>query len=255
MARLGLLLLLSLLASCARPGVRAWAYGGRLDLSGDLAANNGPFGGSASADSLGLGEKETTTSVGAELDWSPLYLAFESLQLDLEGSGVVDGNLDFGSSSIPIGEPVSSELELELSQVRAAWNLIPFDLFDLGIGVGLGNFDYRAIVDSQSGPGSFAVEDEQPFAFLTARARKDFGRVEIVGHASGLGYELEDDRVDYLDLEGIVAIRLLNLGPAALRLDLGYRHLDLEVDLDTGGTSVAVDGSISGPFAGLSLRL
>lgn len=237
------------LGACAQPGVRAWAHGGNFELEGGLNTNSGS---SVSVDSLGLGGEETAVGAGVELDWDPLHVALESVNIEFAGQGVADGTLDFGDSNIVLGETVRSELGAELAQVRMVWDVLPSSFADLALGVGLANLDYSAMLDSLSGPGGLTLSDEQVFAFLTVRARKQLGRVEFLGHASGLGYEFEDKSVEYLDLAGTVSVRLLHIGPAALRLDLGYRHLELEVDL---GTNVEVDGSLSGPFAGISLRL
>jgi len=237
------------LGACAQPGVRAWVQGGNFELDGGLNTSDGS---GANLDSLGLGGGETAFSAGVELDWDPLHVALESLNTELDGQGVIDGALDFDDSNIALGETVNSELDAELAQVRMVWNVLPSSFVDLGLGIGLANFDYSAMVDSLSGPGGLSLRDEQRFAFLTARARKEIGRVELLGHASGLSYELGDESVDYFDLSGTISVRLLHIGPAALRLDLGYRHLELEVGLDA---NVEVDGSWSGPFAGVSLRL
>ncbi len=235
------------LGACVQPGVRTWVHGGSFELSGDFSA-----GASAGVDSLGLGDAEFAGSAGAELDWDPLHVTVESLSTEFDGQGVIDGALDLGNSNIALGETVNSEIEAELAQVRMIWDVLPSSFADLGIGFGLANIDYTATLDSLSGPGGTTLRDEQAFAFLTARAKKELGRIELLARASGLSYEFGGDSVGYLDLDGTISVRLLEVGPAVLRLDLGYRHLELEVDLDA---SLELDGSSSGPFAGLSLRL
>jgi len=243
-----LVLLSCSLGACVQPGVRTWVHGGDLELSGDLSTGDA----SASVDSLGLGDGEFSGSAGAELDWAPLHVTLESLSTEYDGQGVIDGALDLGNSNIALGETVNSEIEAELAQVRMIWDVLPSSFADLGIGVGLANFDYTATIDSLSGPGGTTLRDEQAFAFLTARARKELGRFELVARVSGLSHEFGNDSIGYFDLDGTVSLRLLQVGPATLRLDLGYRHLELEVVLDS---NLELDGSSSGPFAGISLRL
>ena len=149
---------------------------------------------------------------------------------------------------------VASDVEFGVYQARAVWDIVPDPLMDLGIGIGVGLIDYDLQLDSLTGTNQIQGDDRLPFGFVTVRAAKSLGDLEVLVHASGLGFELDDQSIQFIDLQGLLIWRFWDLGTGHAELQAGYRYFDVEYELDGAGTDLDADGTLSGPVVGLSVR-
>lgn len=245
-----------LVASCSVTSVRPWGRVGYLHLDGDIAGSVGPVSAGVSVDSLGLDDHEAVPNIGADFDWDPIHLAVEGLVAGYDGTGITDAVLSIpGHPPIMPNTPVESKVDVGIYQARATWDLLPSAPLDLGIGVGVGLIDYGLSIRPTSSPEPHGIDDELPFGFLTARVGRKFGNFEFLGHISGLGFEFDDEEINFIDLEGSLIWTFWYMETGAAALEVGYRYIEIDYDFDPSLGHFNADGTLEGPFAGLSVRL
>ncbi|MCP3914901.1 MAG: hypothetical protein GY711_04980 [bacterium] len=247
--------LLAFSSACAtRPRVSAMPRIGDVELDGDVIAEPaGPVSGRASADSLGLDEDEGVFLPRADLDWDRMHVTVQGYSAEFSGEGVADATLDLGDGNpITVGAAVRSDADLTLLTGSVTYDFFPGLPFELGLGAGLGLIDYDVRIAAIAGPGAIETDDDLPFGFLTLRLARAFGDFELVGIASGVGVEFDDDDVDYFDADVSLGWRVVERS-LDLQLMGGYRFQTLDYEFSNNGGRSGVDIDLDGPYVGLVL--
>ena len=250
------LILLGLLAiGCTTPTATVILRGGPMSLSGDFGASQGPVSARASADALGLDSAEVTFQPRVDVDWSAWHLSASGFGAKYRGDGVADARLEGpGGGAIEDGVKVDSEVDVSMISADFAYDLIPWDWMDIGIGAGLGALAFRAEVSAKNAPVTAGIDESTPMGYLLLRLAKTTRDFKVVLRLAGISASFENDEVRYFDADLMGAVRLFG-EPATLQGDLvlGYRYLKAEYDHRSGSYRFETDPTIQGPYLGLGL--
>ncbi|MCC6407571.1 MAG: hypothetical protein IT453_10405 [Planctomycetes bacterium] len=243
-----------LFAACSAPSARIMPRYAQLDIGGDIGVQQGSsVTAQASVDALGL-EKDDGV-LGARIDaqlgghWT---FSFQSSTHD--GDGVADATLSQSGFTINVGDPVSSKLDLGLYQGAVTWDLLPTDVVELGLGLGVTAVDIDAEITEKIGGESVATNEIVPIPVLQGRLGFDLGPVEVEGLLGWVSIDYSGDEATFLDFDGMASWRFFGDDDRlAGWLALGYRYVDVEVAYDDSGDSVDAQIDFSGPWLGLAL--
>jgi len=169
--------------------------------------------------------------------------------LKFTGSAVLSQSVDFDGNTFPAGTPVSSKLETKMVDGDVQWDLLNPDL---GVAsMNLGVFLRLKYVD-----GSVELSSNNPV--LPISATQDF-RLPIpeVGAAAGFGFLKNIVRADARVCGMVYSGNHLYEGDAFLsvipfpflRLQGGYRYIDLKAD----ESDIKATLKIKGPYAGIQV--
>jgi hypothetical protein len=256
LAGLTIIAITCMVAGCGIPTVSPMIRVGEMDIDGNfnILGGGGIVGASSDANSLGL-EEETLVMPRLDIDWGNLHLTGSAIQAEYDGSGIVEGTLNLGGVTIPLGTDVTSDFDFDMYTAYLTYDLLPVDfLFDLGIGGGVGYLDYDVAIQSTTGPERITSDDDLPFGFLTARVAREIGRFEIVALVSGLGIEFDDDDLSFYDLDAYAGFRLFGEGRIQGHVMVGYRAIGIDYEWEDDGRDVDADADFQGPYVGFKLR-
>lgn len=255
--RSGLALLLALTASsCALPRIRASARLGQLDLDGSIGASSSGSAIQSSASALGLDKDKAVPEARVDLDWLGVHVGLSQFGSRHEGRGTAQTTLSLGGGpSITAGTPVDSMLEVELTTARVTWDVIPTRFADIGIGFGVGYYDYEVDVRSLATISRVRSDESFPIAFLALRAASQIGPFEAVGNVGALDVDLGSDELSYYDVDLSVGYRFFKKLKAQGQVTLGYRMLMTDLKYSDRGGEVEADLEFSGPYLGLTFSI
>jgi hypothetical protein len=248
-------------AGCSTPSLKARIVGARLGLDGDLAAADSGVGISASSDveSLGLDDDETAIAPRVEFAWGGFHLLADTIGVEYDGQGIADADITIGGTTIPAAENVDSELDLTLSGALLLWDVVPTDLVELSLGLGVVYADESASITSL-GPavaGQRVSTDEQaPLPVVGARLGFELWKLHV--EALGRGLQIDVDNVDarFFDVDASASFEFLGGGDhGSLGLVAGYRLIELDAEYEDGGSDVDIEVDFSGPYLGLAASL
>jgi len=243
-------------SACVAPELRVEQNVGQLDIEGDLAVSSMGTATSSSVESLGFEEDEGFYYPRVELEWLGFTTSVAGFQGEFSGNGIAESTLDLGTDVINPGDPVASDLELGVATAAFTFDVVPTDVLDVGIGLGLGWFDYDASIVATTTNMSVASEESFPIAFLALRLASEIGRLRLVGRAGGLEVDLGDEELTYLDIDVAGHYRLFStLGQLDGHLTLGYRYLRTDLEYEDQGSEVDADLRFDGPYLGLTFTL
>ena len=249
------LLLALMMSSCATPTVRAVLRGGPVELDGDLGAAQGAVSGHATADALGL-DSEFALQPRVDVDWSAWHLSAEGFDVGFGGAGVADARLETpGGRPIEAGVAVDSEVDISLVTADFAYDVIPWDWMDIGVGAGLGWLHFRAMVAAKANPSVRAgIDENTPLGYLLLRLAKRAGDFGAVLRLRGIAAGSADTEVRYLEADLMGTWRVLG-SPEALRgeIVLGYRYIAGDYEYRDGDYRFETELAIHGPYAGIAL--
>ncbi len=250
----GAFLFVTLVTSCSTPSMRPFARVGYMHLDGDITASAGPVNAIVDVDSLGLGNGEAVPSLGADFEWDPLTVAVEGLVARYDGAGIAEADFSGQGQTITLGTPLESQIDLGLYQARATWDLMPSSPFDVGFGVGGGLIDYGISFDPTNVEPSIDIDENLPFGFLTARVGRKFGDFELLGLASGFGFDFGDEEIQFTEFQGSLIWSLWDMKAGSAALELGYRYIEIDYEFDPSQGNFDVDATLDGFFVGASMR-
>jgi hypothetical protein len=225
-----------------------------MDLSGDLGASQGPLSGQASAADLGL-DSTVAFQPRVDIDWKAWHLSVNGLAVDYRGEGVAGARLQGpGGNVIERGVDVDSEVAISLVAADFAYDPIPWDWMDIGIGAGVGAIRFRAEVTAQAAPVTVGIDESVPMGYLLLRLAKTARDWKAVLRLAGISASFENDEVRYFEADLMGAIRLFG-EPAEVRGDLvlGYRYLSAEYEERSGNYRFETDPTVQGPYVGFGL--
>lgn len=252
-----LVVFMFLAGGCSKPILTPHIRVGSLDISGDLGVKGGVASGTASADSLGLDKDNAVFEPRVDLDWEHLHVTFEMFQSAYSGDGTADAALDFGDGKgIAAGVPVSSQMNINLYNLEATYDIVPIRFMDISLGLGVGAVDYDIELDSSIGPGVFSTSDTLPFGYLTGRLAKQFKRLTVSVLLRGVDVEYQDEKLSYFDFDLSGSYLLHEKGGRfQTRLAVGYRYLRVDYSYEAQGGKTFIDADFDGPYVSFSVSL
>jgi hypothetical protein len=243
---------LLILSGCSTPRISPMLRVTELDIDGDVDFKGGGIiNSSTSASKLGLDE-ETVLQPRVDLDWERSHLLVEGFQVEYDGSGVLNNSFTIGGNTIPFNTPVSSDWEFGFFRTAFTYDFFPIEFFQLGLGGGLGMLTYDMEMRSQTSGARVFTDDDLFFAFLTARAYKEFGQFDALVLLSGLSADIDDDDMAYFDTEASVGYQLFGDENLNGRIMAGYRYINVVYEYSDKGRDVELDADFDGPFLGFS---
>lgn len=253
-----ILALLGLAAGCSTPSVTLFPRVAQITPDGEFAAADLSGGGSLSAtsdtDALGLDDDETVFVPRADLDWGRWHLTVDRFAMSSEGSGTAEAQIEFDGVTIPAGDNVDSELDVDLTSATFCFDFLPVPNAELGIGVGVVFADLSADITSQTLAQTASTDEQVPLPVLAARAGVDFGRFSIGALARGFDVEIDDVEATYVDLDAHARYDLFQATDSHLRggLVVGWRFVGIDARFDDGASTIDADMEYSGPYAGVA---
>jgi hypothetical protein len=256
MKRIPLLAFLALpllLVSCGAPQLMVTPRYGQFEVDGDFGIGSAPVV-TGSLDQAGLGDTEEHFGIQADVKWGSPHLSVSTQSSEHSGSGTLDVALTQGGVTIPVGAQVDSDLELGLHQGALTFDLIPTDLLELGIGLGVTAVDID--LQFRSGVNEIETDETVPLPVLAVRGGVQIWRLEVGALATGIQGDYDDGEVDFFDVDARAMFRFLgDSGGLAGHVVLGYRWVDLDLEYEDSAEEVVVDSTFSGAYIGLALTL
>ena len=244
------LLLLPLATGCAIPSADIIPRYGQLDIDGHFGVTEDP--GPIPVTDLGeagFGDDDGYFGARADFDFGSPILTISGQQSTHKGRGTIDVDLDASDGMIAAGSTVDTDMDFSLYQMAVTFDLIPTDVVDAGLGLGVTLVNVDATLTDVSTLESVEVDEFLPIPVLVARVGVDLGDFEAVGLASGFDLSTNGDSVSNFDLDLLARYRLFG-GDDRLAgsLGIGYRFTKLGIDYDDDGDRIDVDIRLNGPY-------
>jgi hypothetical protein len=246
-------------AGCSTPSLTLFPRVASLESGGDFAAVDTSGGATLSAtsdaDSLGLDSTETTFAPRVDLDWSRWHLTIDSIDLSRDGTGVTEAEIEFDGVTIPAGDDVDTNLDLQLSSATLCFDFLPAPNAELGLGLGVVYADMAADITSLTLGDTASADEEVPLPVLAARAGISFGRFSLGALARGLDVEIDDVDATYIDLDAHARYDLFQATDSHFRggLMIGWRHIGFDARFDDDDSTIDTELEYSGPYAGIAI--
>ena len=101
---------------------------------------------------------------------------------------------------------------------------------------------------------SIDIDENLPFGFLTARVGRKFGDFELLGLASGFGFDFGRRGDPVHGVSGLADLEPLGHEGGVCCLELGYRYIEIDYEFDPSQGNFDVDATLDGFFVGASMR-
>jgi hypothetical protein len=258
---------LSTLCSCSVPGFYvAPRYGTSLAVSGSMGITEGaPVPSDENTvDELGIGGNDGYYGGRLGLEMGNVHLLLTTQSSAHQGSGELAVDISDGGVVIPEEAFVDTAFHFGLHQVLLTFDLIPEESVSLGLGLGVTSLAFDMTVDEMA-----LAEDEEtllptgvriqvasdaPVPVIGLRFAAIFGRFSLQLELAGMDIEIDGDHLSYMDA-GIEATLWLLPDDSRAHFALlgGYRYTSIDLQVDTGESTVDADMSFSGPYIGLGL--
>ncbi len=251
------LLLGSLSTSCFLPTVSATPRVAFMQLDGDVRLERTDSGvttaGTATTEQLGLGDDDTVFNPRADVKWGGLQLTVSNLGVGFAGQGTLDSSIELPFGDFVVTGDVESRFELDITSAALTFDVVPTDIVDVGIGVGVAYTDIDAFIQEALTLETIETSETAPVPMVALRAAVDIGRVRLEGLGQALEIEIEGDDVALYDIDLAASVRLLNAAGFGAYLTGGYRMINAQANYDDDGTQVDLDIELSGPYIGATI--
>lgn len=255
----GAVVSLAAFAGCSStPKFHVGPHVGYFDVDGDVTVkgqlNNLQVKGETDADEMGL-DDEFGLSPRLEAEWDDFIVGLSGIYVDYSGNGTAKETLKFGRlPEIQAGSRIESDLTLWYLAVDGLYRILtPDDFVEFGLGLGLGAAEYDVEIKGKGAiGGKVEIDGIVPFGYLAAMLAKDLGPVRLQFMGKGMSADMEDEDIDFYELDGNASLRLWGEGERFQgRLVLGYRFISLDYTEDDDHGKIDVDADIQGPYVSL----
>ncbi len=247
---------LALVAGCVAPTISTRQRIGALSIDGDVGVSTTGGGATSSADGLGFERDDEVFQPRFDIDWAGTHLALNVFQSRHAGNGIAESDLNLvpGGDTIFAGDLVRSDLDLMLSTLALTFDVVPTDFVDVGIGIGLGAFEYDAFLEAPLTGSVISSDETFPIGFVATRGVVRLGKLAFEADVNVLEYSYDDDDLRYLDLDLALAYRFfVQVGFA--EAVIGYRLLSTDLSYDDGDGEVDADLDYDGVYLGFTVGL
>jgi hypothetical protein len=168
-----------------------------------------------------------------------------------DGKATLDDTLIIHDETFPAGTTVESEVDFDLARLHYNFRFLDFKVVDLGLVVGVDLYSGEGSISDAAGILPDADGDfDAPFPVLGLNATVKIPGTGLFlhGEVSGANFDLDDVDADVLDAQARLTWYILQ-GPVGL--SIGYRHLDLDLEVEDEGT---LDITQEGFYGGIAVR-
>lgn len=241
-------------SSCAMPQLDVTPRVAMFDIEGDVGIATNNVTAKNDVERAGLEKDDSAFGGRIDLDWSSAHVTFTTQQSTHDGDGVLEADVSQGGTTITAGTAVASDLDLGLHTLCITFDLLPTEMFELGLGLGVTAIDIDAAFTSQVNGDRVDADEVVPVPVLAARGAVVVGPFDASLLAQGMKVDVSGDEATYLDLDLMGRFRLFGeRGRFLGALTAGWRQVGLDVEYDDSGDSVEADLDFSGPYLGFTL--
>lgn len=241
-----------LAVGCSGPRVDVMGRYGQFDVDGQFAATAGPITSSNTAAEVGIVDDDGYFGGRADFKWGMPHLIVSGQATDHSGSGVLSSTIDLDGTTITAGTAVDTTFDLGLYNALLMFDFLPTDVFELGLGFGIGALD----LDAQfvGGGNTIATDETLPVPLIAACGAVQLSRFELAALLSGMSGSVDGNDLTYLDLDAFGRVGLIRPDDRGrISLLVGYRYLDIDLEYEDEGDNVLFDMEFQGPYAGLEV--
>ncbi len=249
-----LLALVLAAASCSAPSLGVTPRLGALSAEGEMGFSSGGVTAVDQDVEDAFGLEKDSSVLGARVDLSagPMHLTFSGQASDHDGSGTLTELISYDNQAGFDG-PVETEFNLTTLGFVSTWDLIPTDLFELGLGLGVNGIGIDTRIVSTLDPNNAVEFDElAPIPVVAVRVGGAIGPVSIEGLASGLSLSIGDVDATYYDIDLMAKWKLIGAGVTG-SIAAGYRYMRLDASFEDGNDAADIDLTFSGPWIGATV--
>lgn len=242
------------LAACSAPQITVAPSLGQFEPEGDVSYIDTslplPATVNNSVDDLDLAESEDTWGVRADLKFGAPHLTISTQASSWSGDGTLSA--DFGG--IPATTDVATDLDLALHRFALTFDVLPTDMFELGLGFGVTVADIEAQVTDTANSLTESADEVAPIPVLALRAGARVWRLDFEALICGMTVDYDGDEATYLEADLNAKLALFG-SPGSVNgsLMVGWREVQLDVEYDDTDAAAAVDLTFSGPYFGLQV--
>lgn len=229
---------------------------GKLQAQGGLGISAPPVTVQADLGAMGLGAQEDVFGARADFKWGLTHLVVAVQQSAHEGTGTLTGSVSGGGTTIPAGTSVDSRLDLGIASGTLLFDLLPGDLWELGVGFGLGALEIDAEIEEIGSGNAVSTDELLPYPLVAGVVGVRLGSLEVAALGQGIAGEADGDEIQLIDLDAFARWRFLG-GARHVRGSLvaGYRLVLIEAEYGSGGEDVDADFDLAGPYVGFEITL
>jgi len=241
---------------CAAPTVSVTPRALWLAVDGEIGAKSEAVMGSlerTDTNDLGLAEQPAIFAPRAEVDWGPAHVFLDGLAASYEGTGNVDQTLSIGGITLNNNAEVETELDLAFARGLLTFDLVPTDVVDVGIGLGVGLYDLGAKITDVAMMQTESTEQTVPVPLAAGRLATEVGPIQLSGILSGIHVPLDELTVTLFDADVAASYEFASFTKLGGHVVVGYRHIGLEADYEDSGDEIEADLRFSGPYAGVAI--
>ncbi|MFN0007317.1 MAG: hypothetical protein ACKVXR_05365 [Planctomycetota bacterium] len=228
---------------------------GPLDVDGRIGVNDASSGLTArnDLDDVGIDRDNTVLGARADLEVGGMHTTLALSDSSHGGSGTLAAELSDGTTTIPAGTDVESDLDLTIGEAMVTWDLVPGDTVEVGIGLGATIFRVDSSFQAPSTGDEIATDETVPIPLLAARVGLAFGDFDVSAVLGGMRLDIDGESNSFYDLDFMARMRIFGQEDVfAGALVLGYRHVDLSAEYEDSGSRVEAHVRIRGPYIGFS---
>ncbi len=246
----------ALTLACSAPALELMPRMQEVSLEGEIGIASGAISGTNDIETAGVEKDSSVFGLRLDFDLGAPRLTLSTQGSTHDGDGTLEFDITQNGVTITAGTDVETEVDMALHQLALTWDLIPTDMFELGLGLGAAAVDLDATFRETGTANEIATDEVAGLPVLAARAGLDLGRVEFSLLATGMQYDYDGDSARLLDFDLMGRLKLFG-GDKRLAgfLMAGYRELSAEVEYDDDGDNIDADLTLSGPYFGLVLGL
>ncbi len=246
----------ALLGACSAPALQLAPRLMQVDLEGEVGIASGSVSGTNDLERAGVEKDDSVFGARVDIDLGAPHLSVSTQASTHDGRGTLEFDLTQNGVTISAGADVDTAIDMALHQLALTWDLIPTDMVEIGIGVGVAAIDLDASFTEVGTANSIETDEIAALPVLAARAGVDLGRIDISLLATGLRYDIDGDEAQLLDFDLLGRLQLFG-GDKRLAgfLLAGYRDASAEVEYEDGSDAIDADLTLRGPYIGLVLGL
>lgn len=242
-----------LLGACAAPQFTASATYGDLSPDGSVSyVAAGQAAVSNTVSELGIDGGEPTFGLRGDFKWGIPHLSVATQSTSWSGDGTLTA--DFGGISASTN--VDSDLDLALHRFVLTFDVLPTDMFELGLGFGVTVADFEASVTESGTNTTEKIDEVAPIPVLALRAGFRVWRVDLEALLAGLQVSTSDGEANYLETDLNARMAIFGApGSVNGSLVLGWRQIDMDVEYSDSSDDAALDITFDGLYFGLQVGI
>lgn len=240
--------------ACSAPGASVTPRYGEFSVDGKFSATASGSSASSSFDDLGLDGTQGSFSPKGTLTFSGFDVDLSVLSTSFDGDGTTDGAIQIGGSTIPGNTDVDTDLKYETFTTVVTWDVVPTDVVDFGLGVGVTVVRFDMKMAETAGTESIKTDETFPVPLVAARGSVDIGPLDLTATAGYMDLSVSGNDLKFLDYDAALQYHLFGGDEhAAGHIAIGYRGYDVDADYEDDHSDVHADFTLNGPYVGLSI--